>query len=310
MLHEMAAMRASRDGNSKGESDPPLAWGVDGCPGGWFYVALDATGEWCCGLVGSLREILKIVERAGGKDRVFVDIPIGLPDEENPEPRKCDLEARWLLNRDQSGELLPRSERRGTSVFPAPAQEALVYSLKEAKDLTFQQAVDKYYQLASGNNKKVTGRCLPYQAFALIPKIRDADELLRENDKARKVICEVHPEICFWALNDKHPMKHNKKRSAGRQERLAVLQKCWPQAKAAMDDVCGLFRRNQVPYDDIADAMVAAVTARGYPLQRLPTKPPPPADPPRDTKGLPMQMIWAAKEAIHIENRQVSSGEC
>ena len=56
MLHEMAAVRASRDGNSNGESDPPLAWGVDGCPAGWFYIALDAIGEWCCGRVNSLRE--------------------------------------------------------------------------------------------------------------------------------------------------------------------------------------------------------------------------------------------------------------
>ena len=300
MLHEMAAMRTSQDGNSNSNSEPLLAWGVDGCPGGWFYIALDATGEWCCDLVGSLREIVK---RAGKQDRVFVDIPIGLPDKENPNPRCCDLEARRLLNRDQCGTSLPVGKRRGTSVFPAPAREALVYSLKEAKELTFQQAFDRYYQLASGINKEVTGKCLPRQAFALIPKIHDADELLRECSKARKTICEVHPELCFWGLNDKHPVQHNKKRLAGRQERLSILQKCWPQAKAAMDDICGLFRRNQVAYDDIIDAMVAAVTARTNPLNCLPP------EPPLDAEGLPMQMIWAVREAIHIKNSQISRGD-
>ena len=171
-------------------------------------------------------------------------------------------------------------------------------------DLTFQQAVDRYYQLASGNNKEVTGRRLSYQAFALVPKIHDADELLRENNKARNIICEVHPELCFWGLNDEHPMKHNKKRLAGRRERLSILQECWLQTKAAMDDICGLFRRNQVAYDDIADAMVAAVTARArrHPLQRLPTEPPPPDDPPLDAEGLPMQMIWAAKGDIRFKS--------
>ena len=306
MLHEMAAMRASRDSNSDGESEPPLAWGVDGCPGGWFYVALDATGEWCCGLVDSLREI---VERAGGQDRVFVDIPIGLPDEGNPEPRQCDLEARWLLNRDQqSGKPLPDGERRGGSVFPAPARETLdAENYREAcnlnKDVTSKRTSDK------------KGVGLSRQAFALIPRIREANELLCQSDnvlkdKVRKIVCEVHPELCFWALNGKHPMKHNKKQLRGRDERLAVLQSYWPNAKFApiWGKICELYPRKQVAYDDIADAMVAAVTARGDPSQRVPTNPLPPADPPRDTKGLPMQMIWAAKEAIHIENRQSSSG--
>ena len=305
MLHEMAAIRTSQDGNSNGDSEPPLAWGVDGCPGGWFYIALDATGEWCCGLVKSLREIVD-VEQAGEQDRVFVDIPIGLPDKENPEPRRCDLEARRLLNRDQRGILLPVGKRRGTSVFPAPAREALVYGLKEAKELTFQQAFDRYYQLASGKNKKVTGKCLPRQVFALIPKIRDADELLCQSDNALKdKVLEVHPELCFWGLNDEHPMQHNKKQRAGRKERLAVLQSCWPQAESAYDKICNLpqYQRKQVAHDDIIDAMVAAVTARANPLNRLPPEPPP------DAERLPMQMIWAAKEAIHIKNSQVSSGD-
>jgi predicted RNase H-like nuclease len=26
---------------------------------------------------------------------------------------------------------------------------------------------------------------------------------------------EVHPEVCFWAMNGEHPMAHNKKTEAG-----------------------------------------------------------------------------------------------
>ena len=278
ILHAMAAMRTSRDGNSNSEPDPPLAWGVDGCPGGWFYIAiaLDATDEWewCCGLVDSL---CKIVERAGGRDRVFVDIPIGLPDKRNPEPRQCDLEARRLLNRDRCGTLLPVGKRRGTSVFPAPARETL-----DAKD----------YLDACAINQMATGKKVGKQVFTIFDKIRDADQLLRDNASARAIVSEVHPELCFWGLNDGHPMQHNKKQLPGRNERLTVLQSCWPQAKSVWDEICSLYHRNEVAYDDITDAMVAAVIARANLLNRFPE------EPPRDTKGLPMQMIWAAREMV------------
>ena len=33
-----------------------------------------------------------------------------------------------------------------------------------------------------------------------------ADELLRESKMAHKVVQEVHPEQCFWGLNERHPM--------------------------------------------------------------------------------------------------------
>ena len=268
--------------------DPLRCWGVDGYPGGWFYIALDATGEWCCGRVCSLR---KIVEWADEQDRVFVDIPIGLPDKENPNPRCCDLEARRLLNRDQSGKLLPSSERRGTSVFPAPARETL-------DSENYRDVCNLNKDVTSKRTKGKKGVGLPIQAFALIPKIRDADELLCQSDNALKdKVLEVHPELCFWGLNDRHPMQHNKKQRAGRKERLAVLQSCWPLAESAYDKICNLpqYQRKQVAYDDIIDAMVAAVTARANPLNRLPP------EPPLDAKGLPMQMIWAAKEAIRFK---------
>ena len=294
ILHEMAAIRASRESNSNGESAPPLAWGVDGCPAGWFYIALDATGEYCYGIVRNLQEV---VDKADERDRVFVDIPIGLPDERKSKlrERECDKEARRRLNRDQKGKVLPPKERRGTSVFPAPARQALVYGLKEARELTFQQAFDRYYELACCRNKEVTGKRLAHQAFALIPKICDADELLRESKKAHKIVQEVHPELCFWGLNDGHPMKHNKKKLAGRNERLEVLDKCWSRAKAAPDEICKLYRRKQVARDDIADAMVAAITARANPLNRLPEVPQ------LDAEGLPMQMVWATREAIRFK---------
>ena len=275
MLRALAAMRATRDANSS-ESAPRLAWGVDGCPAGWFYVALDGTGEWCCGVAGSLAEI---IEAAEAGDRVLVDIHIGLPDASCPRRRECDSAARRRLNRDQFGNPLPAGERRGASVFPAPAREALGA---------------KSYEEACAMNRTAIGMMLSQQAAGLLGKVREADELMRNNAKARRIVREAHPELCFWALNGERPMRHSKKGAPGRHGRLAVLAQCWPQAKPACGDIGQLYLRKQVAHDDILDAMALAVIARASKLRSLPETPP------RDAEGLPMQVTWASKDAIRI----------
>ena len=235
---------------------------MDGCPSGWFYFALDAAGEYCYGIVEDLHEI---TDRANRQDRVLVDIPIGLRD----GPRCCDLLARRRLG------------RRRSSVFPAPARAAL-------------EAV--CYDDACRRNQEAAGKKLSKQTFNILPKIRAVDDLLRQNEKARAIVQEVHPELCFWALNDEVPMGHNKKAKAraGFNERMAVLEGCWKGAEAAAREVCACYLRKEVARDDIADAMVAALTARADALKSLPEQPP------EDAVGLPMQMVWAAKDAIRI----------
>ena len=53
------------------------ATGVDGCPGGWFFVSLEPHGQMRCDVVQELGELVRCT---GESDRIFVDIPIGLPD--------------------------------------------------------------------------------------------------------------------------------------------------------------------------------------------------------------------------------------
>ena len=305
MLHELAAMRTGDDGGSP----PPVSWGVDSCPAGWFYVALDASGAWCCGVVDRLRDI---VEQADAADRVCVDIPIGLPDKGKPEPRACDLEARAKLRDRPDDPRDPASSRPSdleawakpgpSSVFPAPTREALVFDIEEAAVRTARELVDKYYRVACQRNREATAARvggavgLSQQTFLIIPKIRDADDLLRESDKARRIVLEVHPELCFWALNSEAVMRHGKKASGGRgrRERLEVLEACWPGAKATADEIGRLFRRGDVAWNDIVDAMAAAATGRANPLNSLPARPP------ADSVGLPMRMVWARREAVRI----------
>ena len=273
ILQEMATC-VSGPAAGRDDSWPPLAWGVDGCKGGWLYVAIGETGEFCYGVATYLT---KIIDAADSLDRVFVDIPIGLPDEHMPGPRKCDKQARWLLNRDSDKRVLPASERRSSSVFPAPVRDVLA-------------ATD--YEDACCRNERITRNRISKQTWAIARKIREMDDLMQSSRKAHGMVSEVHPELCFRGLNGSRPMAHRKRDQTGYEERLAVLCECWPCAEDAAQAIRTRFPKKIVADDDILDAMVAALTARARKLSRLP------ADPERDSTGLPMQMVWTVRENV------------
>ena len=261
ILREMA-IRRKHDAGVQDDESAALAWGVDGCRGGWFYLALDATGDYCYGVVEELGELLR---RADFDDRVFIDIPIGLPHDDSP--RDCDSLARAELR------------SRASSVFPAPARETL-------------QASD--HQRACHINRRVTGKKISIQTFHILAKTREADELMLSSRKARRIVREVHPELCFWGLNNRQAMQDKKADATGFDERLDVLEHCWRHAAAAVEEVTARYQRKTVEGDDILDAMAAALTARSTVRNSLPV------EPPLDREGLPMQMIWAPKEGIRF----------
>ena len=68
------------------------AYGADGCRAGWFFVALKPCGEIYSGIIKSIEELVKT---ARNPDRIFIDIPIGLPD--GGAERECGLDARKIL---------------------------------------------------------------------------------------------------------------------------------------------------------------------------------------------------------------------
>ena len=113
-----------------------------------------------------------------------------------------------------------------------------------------------------------------------------------KDSKARSIIREVHPEICFWAFAGKKAMPHNKKKPEGRKERLTLLKECYPKkTKEIFENALCKFPRKVVAKDDILDTLVAALTARGDPseLESFPDKPQ------CDKKGLPMEMVYRSR---------------
>ena len=121
-----------------------------------------------------------------------------------------------------------------------------------------------------------------------MPKITEVDRVMQARQPS---VREVHPEICFWALNNRNPMRSGKKKPGGIEERLCVLEQVDPRARKIFDEGCTSFRRKDVAKDDILDALAAAVTAyRGWTdqLRALPEN----NTPQKDGKGLPMEMVF------------------
>jgi len=218
-------------------------------------------GDW-----GIVQTINELVSTAGYSDRIFVDIPIGLPN--GPKGRCCDVEARRMLKAP-----------RAASVFSAPAREAL-----DAET----------YDEAGQISRETTGKGMTKQTFAILPKIREVDELLQGNEMLQDMVREVHPEICFWALHGCNPMPQSKKTHQGFDDRRALLKRFYPSVCDDFAQIRAEFRCWDLADDDILDAMVASVTASA-PQKALKTLP---THPEMDATGLPMRMVYVDERAF------------
>jgi len=231
--------------------------GVDGCSAGWFYVSLDDSDNWETGI---FPDIQFLSEKFQDECLILVDIPIGLRHIGNLE-RLCDKEARKFLG------------NRRSSVFPVPCRKA-VYGGN--------------YEEASRINHELTGRNLSKQSWFISDKIKQVDELLINSIKYRKLVREIHPEICFWGLNGRKSMKYYKKTSEGFNERLDVIRKVFGECDELVDRVLLKYKKSDVINDDVLDALVAAVTAR-FGFNALNTIPDAPE---YDEMGLPMEIVY------------------
>jgi len=238
--------------------------GVNGSRAGWLAVALDDSGDWDTQLFPTIDALWADYHRAA---LILVDIPIGLPDENAPQ-RECDRKARRAL-----------SPHRHNSIFPPPSRAALAAA---------------EYEKASDINERITGRRLTKQAWNLAPKIREMDQLLRLNPRARALIRESHPELCFWALNGEQPLPQSKREADGQAARERLLAEVYPDARIILRVARARFRSSDVRAHDILDALVLAVTAAlGHnDLHSLPESPP------RDAYWLPQEIVyWPFKAA-------------
>jgi len=116
------------------------------------------------------------------------------------------------------------------------------------------------------------------QAFALGPRIRWASRLA-ETDRR---LYEVHPEVCFWAMNGGRRLAHRKKSAGGILERVSLLE-----GHGLGIDFAMLGDAASAPFDDVLDAAACAWTAERIEGGRAVSLP----DPPQEVGRLRMA-IW------------------
>ena len=102
------------------------------------------------------------------------------------------------------------------------------------------------------------------QAYALGERIRHVTDLATRDRRFR----EVHPELCFTAMNGMKRLKYRKKSAGGAFERLALLGKHEINIDRGM-----LGTAASVPLDDLLDAAACAWTAARKDAVSLPDPP-------------------------------------
>jgi len=227
--------------------------GVDGCHAGWITAeATQGSVHVVCRRINMLDDLFS---RKSEPKIVTIDVPIGLPES---GARECDLEARRLLG------------PRRNSVFPAPIRPMLLSSSQKE---------------ASKVRRQVEGKGVSTKAFAILPKIREVDQMLCKNTSLQAIVREVHPEVSFFYMNGGVPMRFPKKNALGREERISLLR-TW--CGNSIDESLVTNRQLRCKTDDIIDAFAALWTAKRICHREAVSLPPRPS---LDQYGLRMEII-------------------
>ena len=269
--------------------------GVDGCPCGWISIGLN---DDCDYEVKVFEEFCSLVDYYANARLILVDMPIGLVclADSVSGGRACERKARKLVG---SAVFSTLSRKVVCNVAKIPTSE-YKRAQKEAQILN-----------RSAKFKKETG--ITKQAHGIALKIAQVDKVMTSCNRPKNVR-EVHPEVCFWALNGEIALSHSKKatRSRGIDERLEILKYHEVNAEEIFNysltegmydfsrDKYRKYLRKEVAKDDILDALAAAVTARlccKHPqMERRFT-----GDCEKDmedSRGLPMEMVYVSKKDL------------
>ncbi|MFJ3406488.1 DUF429 domain-containing protein [Promicromonospora sp. NPDC090134] len=183
--------------------------GVDVAKKYWVAVASDLRAYADLTLTG----LLAAADADGPVEVVGIDMPIGMPD--GVGYRRADVLAREAVG------------PRRSSVFMTPPRAALTAP---------------NYAAALEIARRISGKGISRQAWALGPRILEVDAVVRSVDRR---IVEVHPELSFATLAGSH-LPASKSTWAGLEDRRALLSGVgytlpadlgWPGQVSGPDDV-------------------------------------------------------------------------
>jgi predicted RNase H-like nuclease len=205
---------------------PGSCVGVDGAKSGWVGVWRVADGLDFDVYISARR----VVDAHRGATVIAVDIPIGLSD---CGGRLADSLARGFVG-----------GKRASSVFSTPVRGIL--------DAQTQPE-------ASRRHFEIDGRKFGAHSFAILPKIREWDDLLRTDTEACKRVREIHPEVSFAALAGGMGLPESKRTPEGASVRKALLSPVF--GHEVVDSLLARVPRQWAATDDVLDALVALWSA-------------------------------------------------
>ena len=230
--------------------------GLDGCRAGWVMVTWAGNHD----VAPQATVIPHITAALATAARIIaVDMPIGLP---QLSGRTCERETRARLGQRQS------------SVFAVPSRAAV---MQEDYFASCRVNIEN-----SDPPRKVSKQC-----FMLFPKIREIDAVLTPDLQSH--VWEVHPELCFWAMNGYKPVPLAKKiKSRPNPDGIALRRELLSRNGFPVDCLQHPhWRKSDVAEDDLIDACACAWSAfRIATAQHLSL----PSEPELDARGLRMQI--------------------
>jgi predicted RNase H-like nuclease len=132
--------------------------------------------------------------------------------------------------------------------------------------------------------KERDGLGVSMQLWAIMCKVREVDAWI--TCEQNRTLREGHPELSFYAAAGR-PLEHNKRKPAGREERLDVSASFVD--RAMIVEWLHPAHRSGAAKDDILDALALCWSATRLALGDHCTLP---TDPPRDSRDLPMEMVF------------------
>lgn len=236
--------------------------GVDGCRGGWLCVFRHAESPFRESVfVG--KTVAEILNHPASPEIIAIDIPIGFPARIAGPGRECDRAARMVLG------------GRKAAVFFPPARAAL-------SERNYPGACAAALA-ASDPPRKISK-----QMFHLFPKILEVDGLL--TPALQKRLFECHPEVAFYLMNGREPVREPKKLRGRAHLPGLDLRRDLLLAQGYSEDFLrnSFFRKGEAGPDDFLDACACAWSAarilRGEAIRF-------PESPPLDPKGLRMEIV-------------------
>ncbi len=227
--------------------------GIDGCRAGWLAVTLDRElHSW-----ELLRDEQALETYLEPFACVLIDIPMGLSEAE--PVRMCDMLLRRVLGSSYA-----------SSVFSPPVRAAFLTT---------------DYKAACDINEAKTGKRISKQAWNIMPKIRQVDDLLARKTELINTLHESHPELLFRKLNRSGGTLPKKKTDEGIDARKELLYRADRRCEDLFAEMREALKKSEAKDDDLLDALILGLMASQTPFRPLRTLPVPP---PVDSRNIPM----------------------